>query len=135
VGDDRLKAGLDVRRAVLGDAYVDRAMDGVDDFNRDFQRLVSEYCWGEIWTRDGLPLQTRSLLNIAMMTALDRPHELRLHTQGALRNGCTSEQIREVLLQAAIYCGIPAGVDAFRVVRDVLTEAAADATPDAPQEA
>ena len=135
MGDDRLKAGLDVRRAVLGDAYVDRAMDGVDDFNRDFQRLVSEYCWGEIWTRDGLPLQTRSLLNIAMMTALDRPHELRLHTQGALRNGCTSEQIREVLLQAAIYCGIPAGVDAFRVVRDVLTEAAADATPDAPQEA
>lgn len=118
----RLEAGLKVRREVLGDDYVNRSMQQADDFVRPFQELVSEYCWGEIWTRPGLPRRTRSLINIAMLTALNRPHEVKLHLKGALNNGCTKEEIREVLLQSAIYCGVPAALDSFRIAREVFKE-------------
>lgn len=118
--------GMEIRREVLGDEYVDRAMAGADDFGRPLQEFVTEWCWGAIWGRPGLDRRTRSLLNIGMTTALNRPHELATHLRGALRNGCTVEEIREVLLQAAVYCGAPAGVDAFRVAREVLGDAAAE---------
>jgi 4-carboxymuconolactone decarboxylase len=120
---ERLEAGLKVRREVLGDDYVNRSMQQADDFMRPFQELVSEYCWGAVWTRPGLPRKTRSLLNIAMLTALNRPHEVKLHLKGALNNGCSRDEIREVLLQAAVYCGIPAALDSFRIAREVFKEA------------
>jgi 4-carboxymuconolactone decarboxylase len=116
------REGLSIRREVLGDAYVDKALAGADDFNRPLQELVTEYCWGAVWGRPGLPRKTRSLLNLAMLSALNRPHEIEAHTRGALRNGCTPAEISEVLLQAAIYCGVPAAVDSFRVARAVLAE-------------
>ena len=116
----RFDAGLAVRREVLGQEYVDRALAEADDFTGPLQELVSEYCWGAIWTRPELPRKTRSLVNLAMLTALNRPHELKLHVRGALRNGCTRDEIREVLLQAAIYCGVPAAIDGFRAAREVL---------------
>ncbi len=116
--------GLEVRKAVLGAEFVDKALGSADDFNRPLQELVTEYCWGAVWTRDGLSREIRSMLNLAMLTALNRPHELKMHVRGALRNGVTQAQIREVLLQATIYAGVPAGVDAFRVAREVLQEAA-----------
>jgi 4-carboxymuconolactone decarboxylase len=114
--------GLAVRREVLGADYVERSIQGADEFTAPFQQLITEYCWGEIWTRDDLPRATRSLINIAMMTALNRPQELRLHVRGAVRNGCTVNEIRGVLLQAAVYCGIPAALDAFRVAREVIQD-------------
>jgi 4-carboxymuconolactone decarboxylase len=114
--------GLEVRKAVLGAEFVDKALSSADDFNRPLQELVTEYCWGAVWTRDGLPRRVRSMLNLAMLTALNRPHELKMHVLGALRNGVTREEIREVLLQATIYAGVPAGVDAFRIAREALAE-------------
>lgn len=114
--------GLVVRRAVLGDEYVDRALKNADPFNKPLQDLVSEYCWGWIWTRKGLPRKTRSMINLAMLSCLNRPHELKVHVQGALRNGCTKEEIQEVLLQVAVYAGVPAGVDAFRTAREAIAE-------------
>jgi 4-carboxymuconolactone decarboxylase len=118
----RFDRGLAVRRRVLGARYVDEALRTADDFTRPLQELVTEFCWGAVWTRPGLPRKTRSMLNLAMLTALNRPHEIRLHVRGALRNGCTRQEIMEVLLQAAIYCGVPAAVDSFRVAREVLAE-------------
>ncbi|UWZ39227.1 carboxymuconolactone decarboxylase family protein [Dactylosporangium roseum] len=115
--------GMTVRRQVLGDEYVDAAMGRLTEFSGPLQELILEYCWGTIWTRDHLDRRTRSLVNLGILTALNRPHELRIHTQGALNNGCTTQQIREVLLQAAIYCGIPAAVDAFRVAGEVVETA------------
>lgn len=114
--------GLKVRREVLGAQYVDKAVASADDFNRPLQELVTQYCWGEIWNRPGLDRRTRSLLNLAMLTALNRPHELALHVKGALNNGVTKEEIAEVFLQASIYCGVPAGVDSFRIARQVFDE-------------
>jgi 4-carboxymuconolactone decarboxylase len=114
--------GLEIRKAVLGAECVDRAIQSADDFNRPLQELVTEYCWGAVWGRDGLDRRTRSMLNLAMLTALNRPHELELHVRGALKNGVTRDEIREVLLQVAIYCGVPAGVDAFRTARRVFAE-------------
>jgi len=122
VNRKRFEEGLAVRREVLGAEYVDKAIADADDFNRPMQELVTEYCCGAVWTRPGLARKTRSLINLAMMTALNRPHELRLHVRGALRNGCTKEEVMEVLLQAAIYCGVPAAIDSFRVAREVLQE-------------
>ena len=119
----RFEDGLAVRREVLGAAYVDKALADADDFTRPLQELVTEYCWGAVWTRPGLPRQTRSLVNLAMLTALNRPAELKLHVRGALRNGCTREEIMEVLLQAAIYCGVPAAIESFRSAREALKEA------------
>ncbi len=119
------EAGLKVRREVLGAEYVDAAISQADDFSRPLQELVTEYCWGAVWTRPGLSRKTRSLINLAMLTALNRPHEVELHLRGALHNGCTKEEIMEVLLQTAIYCGVPAAVDSFRLARKVFSEIAA----------
>ena len=116
------KKGLKIRRAVLGRKYVDASIKAADDFNRPFQELVTEYCWGAVWGRPGLSRKTRSLINLAMLTALNRPHEMKLHVRGALNNGLSREQIREVLLQTAIYCGVPAALDSFRAAREVFTE-------------
>lgn len=118
----RYDKGLAVRREVLGAEYVDRALADADDFTRPMQEFVTEYCWGEVWTQPELPRRTRSLINIAMISALNRPHELKLHVRGALRNGCSKEEIRAVLLQVAIYCGVPAAIDGFRVAGAVLKE-------------
>jgi len=123
VNQKRFEDGLAVRRQVLGDEYVNKALADVDDFSRPLQELVTEYCWGEIWTRPGLERKTRSLINLAMLTALNRPHEVRIHLRGALRNGCTKEEVMEVLLQTAIYCGVPAAIDSFRIAREVFQEA------------
>lgn len=115
--------GLEMRKSVLGPEHVERSLKTADDFSRPMQELVTEYCWGAVWTREALPRKIRSMLNLAMLTALNRPHELKLHVRGALRNGVTKEEIREVLLQTAIYCGVPAAIDAFRTAREVLNEA------------
>jgi 4-carboxymuconolactone decarboxylase len=114
---------MSIRRAVLGNEYVDASLASTDEFMAPFMQLATEYCWGEVWARPGLDRKTRSLLNLAMLTALNRPAELRLHVRGALNNGCTSAEIREVLLQAAIYCGMPAAVDALKTAREVIAEA------------
>jgi 4-carboxymuconolactone decarboxylase len=115
-------AGLAVRREVLGREYVDKSLANATDFTRPMQELVTEYCWGAVWTRDGLARRDRSLLNLAMMTALNRPHELALHVRGALNNGLTRQEIQEVFLQAAIYCGVPAALESFKVAEAVFTE-------------
>ena len=115
--NERYDRGLEIRREVLGTEYVDAAIASADELSRPLQELVTEYCWGEVWGRPGLPRKTRSLLNIGILTALNRPHELQLHTAGALRNGCSESEITEVVLQTAIYCGVPAAVDGMRSVR------------------
>ena len=120
--DDLYKRGMAVRRQVLGDAYVDKATSNVDDFNRDFQRIVTEYCWGEVWTRQVLTNKQRSLNNLCIIATLNRAAEFEIHVRGALRNGCTPEEIRDTLIQVAVYAGIPAGVEAFRIARKVLME-------------
>ena len=122
MNDELFERGLEIRKSVLGAEFVDEAIAAADDFNMPLQRLVTEYCWGACWGRDGLPKKTRSLLNIAMISSLNRNHELKLHVKGAIRNGCTREEIREVLLQVAIYCGVPAAVDSFRVAKEALAE-------------
>jgi len=118
----RYEEGLAVRRAVLGSEHVDTSLRSADDFTRPMQELVTEYCWGEIWTRPGLDRRTRSFIILAMLTALNRPHEIRLHVRGALNNGVTKEELMEVFLQSAIYCGIPAGMEAMRVAKEVFAE-------------
>ena len=114
--------GLALRRKVLGDAYVDKSFDGATDFDRPLQDLLTEYCWGSGWARPGLDLKTRSFINLAMLSVLNRPHELRTHLRGALNNGITKEEIREVLLQVTIYGGAPAGLDSFRVAKAFFAE-------------
>ena len=118
----RYQQGLEIRKKVLGTAYVENAIAQADEFSKPLQQLVTEYCWGTIWADSTLSLQQRSMLNLAMITALNRTHELKLHVKGALRNGLSHEQIREVLLQAAIYCGVPAAVDSFRIARQAIEE-------------
>jgi 4-carboxymuconolactone decarboxylase len=119
---DEKQRGAEVRRAVLGDAYVDRAEASRTDLNGDFQDLLTRYAWGEIWTRPGLDRRTRSCITVAMLVALNRNDELALHMRGALRNGVTEDELKEILLQAAIYCGIPAANSAFGVAAKVLAE-------------
>lgn len=114
--------GLQTRREVLGDAYVDASIQNATDFTVDMQELVTQYCWGDVWNRPGLDRRSRSLLNLAMLTALNRPHELKIHVRGALNNGLTREEIKEVFLQTAIYCGVPAAIDAFRSAAEVFKE-------------
>jgi 4-carboxymuconolactone decarboxylase len=114
--------GLEIRKAVLGEAYVNNALKNVDGFNQPLQDLLNEYCWGALWSREGLPRKTRSMLNVAMLSVLNRPHELRAHLRGALNNGVTRDEIREVLLQVAIYAGVPAAVDSFRTAREFFAE-------------
>jgi 4-carboxymuconolactone decarboxylase len=114
--------GLEFRKAVLGEAYVNNALKNVDSFNQPFQELLNEYCWGTVWGREDLPRKTRSMLNIAMISILNRPHELRAHLKGALTNGVTRDEIREILMQVAIYGGMPAAVDSFRIAREVFAD-------------
>jgi 4-carboxymuconolactone decarboxylase len=114
--------GLAIRKDVLGKEFVEKSFESADDFNMPMQELTTEYCWGHVWGRDGLPRKTRSMLNIAMLSALNRNHELRMHLKGALVNGVSKDEIKEILLQVAIYCGIPAGVDSFRTAREVFAQ-------------
>jgi 4-carboxymuconolactone decarboxylase len=119
---ERYEKGLSVRRAVLGSAHVDRSLKNRNEFNEEFQDLITRYAWGEIWTRPGLPRRTRSLITVAMIVALNRPDEFRLHVRAARNNGVTREEIKEVLLQAAIYCGVPAANSAFHAAQEVFSE-------------
>ena len=114
--------GMKIRREVMGDEYVDRALASVDDFNREFQQMVTEHAWGAIWARPGLSKKQRSLINLAMLAALNRPEEFELHFRGALKNGCTLDELKETLLQIAVYCGMPVGVASFRIARKILDE-------------
>ena len=119
---ESFERGLATRREVLGKQYVDESISKADDFNLPMQELVTEYCWDRVWNRPGLERKTRSMINIAMLTALNRPHELKLHIKGAIRNGVSRDEIREILLQTAIYCGVPAAIDSFRLAREALAE-------------
>ena len=121
------EAGMQVRRDVLGAEHVERSMANASDFAMPMQELVTEFCWGGVWTRPGLDRRTRSLLNLGMLTALNRMHEFGVHVRGAVNNGCTVDEIHEVLLQTAVYCGVPAALESFRVAEQVLAELAADA--------
>ena len=114
--------GLQVRREVLGAEYVNASLSQADDFSRPLQELVTEYCWGAVWSRPGLDRKTRSLLNLAMLSALNRPHEVKLHIRGALNNGCRKNDIMEVILQVAIYCGVPAAIDSMRAAKEIFQE-------------
>ena len=114
--------GLKVRKEVLGDAYVDNAINSADDFSRPFQEYVTAHAWAASWARPGLEKKTRSMLNLAMLTALNRGHEFRIHVNGALNNGVTKEEIREILIHAAVYCGAPAAMDSFRIAKEVFAE-------------
>ena len=124
VDKKRFEEGLKARKEVLGAEYVEKSLNSADAFNREFQELVTEYCWGVCWGNDVLSKKERSMLNLGMLAALGRMHEFELHFKGALRNGLTRDQLREVLTQIAVYCGIPAGVESFRIARKVLDEQA-----------
>jgi len=120
--DELFEKGLALRRQVLGADYVDRSISSANDFMLAFQRITTEWCWGYAWSRDGLDLKTRSMLNLAMLTALNRTAEIKLHVRGAINNGLTPEDIKEILLHATVYCGIPAGLDAFKAANEVMVE-------------
>jgi 4-carboxymuconolactone decarboxylase len=119
---DLFEKGLEVRKEVLGEDYVNRSIAGADEFTRTMAEWSTEFCWGALWTRPGLDRRTRSIINLAMLGALGKPHELKLHVKGALKNGVTKDEIKEVLLQVAVYCGVPAGIDAFRNAREAFKE-------------
>jgi 4-carboxymuconolactone decarboxylase len=118
--------GLEIRSAVLGEAYVNKALTEADDFAKPLEDLVTEYCWGAVWGRDGLERKTRSMLNLALLSALNRPHQLRTHIKAALTNGVTRDEVREIFLQVAIYAGVPAAVDSFRIAREAFAELGTD---------
>lgn len=120
------EAGLAKRKKVLGEAHVERSLAAASEFARPMQELVTEYCWGAVWTREGLDDRTRSMINLAMLTALNRGHELSVHVKGAVSNGVTEEEIREVLMQTAIYCGVPAALESFRIAEKTLADLRAD---------
>jgi 4-carboxymuconolactone decarboxylase len=122
VSNDLYQRGLEIRKAVLGEEYVNRALANVNSFNAPLQELVTEYCWGKVWGRPGLDRKQRSLLNLAMISVLNRPHELKAHIRGALTNGVTTQEISEVFLQVAIYAGVPAAVDSFRIANECFAE-------------
>ena len=119
--------GLKIRKEVLGAEHVQKSLDAATDFSAPMQKLVTEWCWGELWSRPGLDRRTRSIINLSMLSALNRPHEVRLHVRGALNNGLTQEEIIEILLQVAVYCGVPAALDSMKVAGEVLAEEAAKA--------
>lgn len=127
INQELFDKGLATRREVLGDEYVQRSLDGADEFSMPMQELVTQYCWGDVWNRPGLERAQRSLINLAMISALNRPHELKVHVRGAVRNGVSKEQIKEVFLQVAIYCGAPAALESFRLAREVFKEMEAEA--------
>lgn len=120
--EDIFEKGLKIRREVLGDEYVNRSLSNATEFSAPLQQLVTEYCWGAVWGREGIPRKTRSLLNLAMLAALNRPHEFKLHLRGAITNGCTKDEIREVMLQVMVYCGVPAAIDINRLASEVFAE-------------
>ena len=120
--EELFEKGLDIRKSVLGPEFVEKSIAAADDFNMPMQKLVTEYCWGAVWGREELPKKTRSMLNIAMLAVLNRPNEFKLHIRGAIRNGVSKEEIREILLQVAIYAGVPAGIDSFRNAKEALAE-------------
>jgi len=120
--NETYERGLALRKEVLGEDYVARSFANADEFSRPMQELSTEYCWGNVWSRDGLSRRDRSLLNIGMISALNRPHELKLHVKAALTNGLSRDEIREALLQVAIYCGVPAGLDSTRIAREAFAE-------------
>lgn len=122
MNDELFEKGLGIRKSVLGAEFVEKSIAAADDFNMPMQKLVTEYCWGAVWGREELPKKTRSMLNIAMLAVLNRPHEFKLHIRGAIRNGVSKEEIREILLQVAIYAGVPAGIDSFRNAKEALAE-------------
>jgi 4-carboxymuconolactone decarboxylase len=116
------KKGLVVRKEVLGEDYVNKSIAGADEFTRTMAEWSTEFCWGALWTRPGMDRRTRSIVNLAMLSALNRPHELKLHVKAALKNGLTKEEMKEIFLQVAVYCGVPAGVDSFRTAREAFKE-------------
>jgi 4-carboxymuconolactone decarboxylase len=122
MSNEKFERGLALRKQVLGADYVEKSMAAADSFSMPMQELSTEYCWGHVWTRPGLALRDRSLINIAMISALNRPHELKLHVKAALNNGLSREEIREVILQVAVYCGVPAGIDSTRIAREAFAE-------------
>ncbi|UCD69398.1 MAG: carboxymuconolactone decarboxylase family protein [Betaproteobacteria bacterium] len=122
MNEELFEKGLGIRKSVLGPEFVEKSIAAADEFNMPMQKLVTEYCWGAVWGRDELPKKTRSMLNIAMLAVLNRPNEFKLHIRGAIRNGVTREEIREILLQVAIYAGVPAGIDSFRNAKEALAE-------------
>ncbi len=128
MSNQQFETGLKCRKDVLGETYVDASLAKADDFNRDFQKIVTEYCWGGTWGRGVLSKQQRSILNLGMLAALNRGHEFKLHFKGAMTNGLSLEELREILIQIAVYCGIPAGVEAFRLAREVLDAEGIDAS-------
>ena len=119
---EAFEKGLKTRREVLGSEYVDNSIKNAGEFNMPMQELVTEYCWNDIWNRPGLDRRSRSMINLSMLTALNRPHELKLHLKGAINNGLTKDEIREILIQTAIYCGVPAAIDSFRCAKEVFAE-------------
>ena len=122
MNDEQYEKGLEVRRAVMGDSYVDKALNSATDFTQPLQDLVMANCWGEVWVRDAISRQTRSLITIATLAALKAPTELKGHVRGALNNGCSVEEIQEVLLHCTVYCGMPAGIEAFRAAKEAIEE-------------
>lgn len=122
MSNSRMEDGLRIRKEVVGAEHVDRILANTDAFSQPFQDLLNEYCWGAIWGRPGLPRKTRSLLNLALLSALNRPNEFATHVRGALTNGCSKQEIQEVLLQVTIYCGVPVGLEAFRIAQQVINE-------------
>jgi 4-carboxymuconolactone decarboxylase len=122
VSNEKFERGLALRKQVLGAEYVEKSMATADSFSMPMQELSTKYCWGHVWTRPGLALRDRSLINIAMISALNRPHELKLHVKAALNNGLSRDEIREVILQVAVYCGVPAGIDSTRIAREAFAE-------------
>jgi len=122
MSEEQFEKGLQVQKAVLGAEYVERSLSSANSFTQEMQRLTAEFCWGEIWTREGLDRKTGSVINLSMLTALNRPHELRIHVRGAINNGLSVDEIKELFLQIAIYCGVPAGMDSFRIAGEVIKE-------------
>jgi 4-carboxymuconolactone decarboxylase len=119
---EQFEKGLKVRKAVLGEEYVEKSLKSANHFTQAMQQLTTEWCWGEIWTREGLDRKTRSIINLSMLTALNRPHEIRVHVRGAINNGLSTDEIKEIFLQTAIYCGVPAAMDSFRIANEVFSE-------------
>jgi 4-carboxymuconolactone decarboxylase len=122
MSNEKFERGLALRKQVLGAAYVEKSMASADEFSMPMQELSTEYCWGHVWTRPGLTLRERSIINLGMISALNRPHELKLHVKAALNNGLSRTEIREILLQVAVYCGVPAGIDSTRIAREAFAE-------------
>lgn len=126
VRSEKFERGLKTRRAVLGSDYVDRSLEQADEFSWAMQQLTTEWCWDEIWNRPGLDRRSRSILNLGMIAALNRPHELKLHIRGAVNNGLSKDELKEIFLQIGVYCGVPAALDSFRIAREVFKEMGID---------